>query len=139
MALLPLMRRIFAFVVIEIVALMTMALSPLLMRRRPCRRQVGIVALITMAALPLICNGVVSLIVMAFCHPQAGIVALVAMASSSSLMSRRPCRHCDGIVALVVMMLLPLMRKHLCCCCDGDCCPCCDGFSAVVEVAKSLS
>ncbi len=46
------------------------------------------------------------------CHPQAGIVALVAMVSLSSLMRRRPHRHHDGIVALVVMALLPLMCRH---------------------------
>ncbi len=37
MALLPSMRRVFAIVVIAFFALMTMALLPLSMHRRPCR------------------------------------------------------------------------------------------------------
>ncbi len=65
MALLPLMCRVLAIVMIAIFSLMTMALLPLLMHRHPCQCQDGIVALITMALLPLICNGVVALIAMA--------------------------------------------------------------------------
>jgi hypothetical protein len=48
------------------------------------------------------------------CRPQAGIIALVVMTSLSSLMCRHPCYHCNDVVALVVMALLPLMRGCLC-------------------------
>jgi hypothetical protein len=65
MALLPLMRRVFAVVVIAIVALMAMALLPLLMRKCPCCCQESVVALIKMVPLPLIRNGVVARIMMA--------------------------------------------------------------------------
>jgi hypothetical protein len=67
--------------------------------------------------------------------PQAGIVALIAMALSSSSMCRHPSHHCNDLVALVVMALLPLMHRHLCSHHNGNCCPQCDGFSAVVELA----
>jgi hypothetical protein len=65
MALFSLMRRVFAIVPIAIFTLMTMALLPLSMHRRPCCCQDGVVSLVTMALLRLIRNGVVSLIVMA--------------------------------------------------------------------------
>jgi hypothetical protein len=82
MALVSLIRRVFAIVMIAIVAHMTMATLPLLMRRRPCRCQDGVVALITMASLPLIHNG---------------NVALIAMASLPSSSWRcSPC--CNGII-----------------------------------------
>jgi hypothetical protein len=49
----------------------------------------------------------------ASCRRQAGIVALVVMVLLP-LMCRHLCRRCDGVVALVVMALLPLpMRRHL--------------------------
>ena len=48
------------------------------------------------------------------CHPlQGGVVALGKMALSSSSIRRCPFHHCNGIVALVVMALLPLMCRHL--------------------------
>jgi hypothetical protein len=61
----------------------------------------------------------------------AGVFAIVVMVSLPSLMRRRLCRYqvilvaliarCKaGIVALIVMALLPLMRRHLHHCCDGD-------------------
>jgi hypothetical protein len=65
MALLPSMCRVFAIVLIAIFALMTVALMPLSMHRRPCRCLDGVISLITMASLPLIYNGVVALIAMA--------------------------------------------------------------------------
>jgi hypothetical protein len=118
---------------------MTMALLLLSMRRCPCCCQAGIVTLVTMASSPLICDSVVSLVAMSHCHPQASIVALVAMVSSSSSMHRHPCRHHNGIVALIAMAFLPLMRRHLCHCCNGSCCPCRDGISAVVKLAYPLN
>jgi hypothetical protein len=135
MALLPSMCRHLCIIVIVIAALMMMVLSPLSIRRHPCRCQDGVVALVTMALLPLIHDGVVALVMLHCPHPQAGIVAFVAMALPSSSMRRRPCRHCDGIVALVAMVLLPLMQRRLCRCCNGDCCPHCNGVSVVVELA----
>jgi hypothetical protein len=53
MVLLPSMRRVFSVVTIAIFALMTMALSPLLMHRHPCYCGDGVFALVTMALLPL--------------------------------------------------------------------------------------
>jgi hypothetical protein len=47
--------------------------------------------------------------------------------------------HCQaGIIALIVMALLPLMHKRLCHCCDGDCRSCHDGIIAVVNTQVSL-
>jgi hypothetical protein len=60
-----------------------------------------------------------------------GVFAIIVMASLPSLIRRR-LNHCQvivialiachkaGIVALVMMALLPLMRRHLHRCCDGD-------------------
>jgi hypothetical protein len=45
---------------------MTMVLLPLLMHRHSCHHQAGIVALITIALLPLIRDNVVALVAMAF-------------------------------------------------------------------------
>jgi hypothetical protein len=50
---------------LQFFALMTMALLPLSMCRRPCCCQDGVVSLVTMASMPLIRNGVVALIAMA--------------------------------------------------------------------------
>ncbi len=63
----------------------------------------------------------------------------VVMASLSLLMSRRPRCHRDDVVALIVMMLLPLMRRHLCHHGNGDCCHHPDGISAIVKLAWSSS
>ncbi len=119
MALLPLMRRIFAIVAIVIVALMMMVLLPFLMGRHPCHCIDGVVALITMASLPLIHDSVVALIVMASLPSSSWPCSLVAMASSQSLMLRCPHHHCNGIVALITMAMLPLMRRRLCSHCNG--------------------
>jgi hypothetical protein len=73
------------------------------------------------------------------CHPQAGVIAPLAMVSSSSLMHRHPCRHHNGVVALVAMAFLSLMCRHLCHHCNGDCRPHQDGVSAIVKLAYSLS
>ncbi len=80
MALLPLMRRVFAIVAIAIFALMTMALSPLSMHRRPFRCGDGVAALVTMASLLLIRNGVVPSLQWHRCCPQAGVIALLFIA-----------------------------------------------------------
>jgi hypothetical protein len=49
----------------------------------------------------------------ASCRPQAGVVALIVMMLLPS-MRRHLCRRCNGVVALVVMALLPSpMCKHL--------------------------
>jgi hypothetical protein len=74
-----------------------------------------------------------------YCCPQAGVIALIVMASLSSLMCRRPCCHCNDIVALVVMALLLLMCRRLCRHGCGNCCPHCDGISAIVKLAYSSS
>ncbi len=96
----PQCTGIFTFVAIAIVALMTMSSLPLSMCRRSCHCQAGVVSIVTMVLLPLICNSFVALVTMALLHPQAGIVALVAILLSSSSICRRPCCHCDGVVAL---------------------------------------
>ncbi len=70
-ALLPLMRKVFAIVAIAIFALMTIVVAPLLMHRHPCHCKDGVVSLVTMALLPLICNGVVAFIVMASLLPSS--------------------------------------------------------------------
>jgi hypothetical protein len=61
------------------------------------------------------------------------------MVSLSSSMCRCPCHHRDGVVALAMMALLPLMCWHLCCHCDGNCCYHWDGVSAIVKLAQSSS
>ncbi len=38
---------------------------------------------------------------------------------ASVIDAQAPCRCWAGVVALVAMVLLPLMRRHLCRCCDG--------------------
>jgi hypothetical protein len=68
-----------------------------------------------------------------------GIVSLVAMVSLSSSMCKHPCRHHNGVVALIAMVFLPLMHRHLCHCCGGHCHPRCNGISAVVKLAQSSS
>jgi hypothetical protein len=52
-------------------------------------------------------------------------------------MRRCPCHHCDGIDALIVMALLPLMCRRHCNHRDNDCRPCHNGVSAIVELAYS--
>ncbi len=59
-------------------------------------------------------------------HCQASIVTLIA-------------HHQAGIVALVVLALLSLMRRHLHCCHDCKCCPHDDGIVAIVNAQASLS
>ncbi len=61
------------------------------------------------------------------------------MVSLPSSMCRHPCRHHNGVVALAAMTFLPLMRRHVCRHHDGDCCPHCDGVSAIVKLTYSLS
>jgi hypothetical protein len=116
---------VFAVVVIAIVALMTMALLPLLMCRRPCHCWDGVIPLVTMAASPMIHTSVVALIMTRLmpssswrscpCHNgvtviinvitlvarfQAGIVAVNAQASL--LLSEWQLLLChNGIVAIV--------------------------------------
>jgi hypothetical protein len=102
------------------VALMTMALLPLSMRRHLCHCQAGVNAFVTIALLPLICNGVVALVAMAslpsssWCcfsslqwrccyHPQASL--------PSSPWHCCPC--CNGIVAVDSQASLPLLRWKL--------------------------
>jgi hypothetical protein len=113
---------------IAIVALMTMALSLLSMRRHPCHCQAGIVALVTMASLPLIHDSVVALIAMAsllssswHCCPRCnGIVFIIDVVALVAC-------HQAGIVALIVMALLHLMHWCLCLYRNGDCCSRHDG------------
>ncbi len=133
------MRRVFAIVAIAIVALMTMVSLPLLMGRHPCHRIDGVIALITMALLPLIWDSVVTLVMMALLPSSSWHCLFVAMVSVSSLMCRHPCHHCNGIVALITMALLPLIRRCLCCHCNSDCCPFCNSISAIVDLAWSSS
>jgi hypothetical protein len=78
-----------------IVALMTMVLLPLLMRRRLCCRQDDIVSLITMALLPLIRDGVVDFVV------------IVLLPSSSW----RYCPHCNGVVVIINVIALVTCRQ----------------------------
>ncbi len=73
------------------------------------------------------------------CHrPQVGVIAIIAVALLSSLMCRCPCHHCDGVVALIAMALLPLMGMHLHHFCNCNCCPHDNGIDAVVNVQASL-
>ena len=80
----------------------------------------------------------------------AGIFAIVVMASLLSLM--HSCLKCfqacgvalvacckAGVVvaALVMMVLLPSMHRHLDRCCNGDCCSCHGGVVAVVDAQAS--
>jgi hypothetical protein len=62
-----------------------MALLLLSMRRHPCRHQNGILSLVTMVLLPLICDGVVTLV-------------MIVLFPSSSW---RHCPHCNGAVVFV--------------------------------------
>ncbi len=77
-----------------------------------------------------------------------GIFAIVMMESLLLLMWRRLCCHqasvialvafCQaGIVALVVMALLPSMHRRLCCCCNGNIC--CRHNGAVTAVNAQAS
>jgi hypothetical protein len=107
----------------------------LLMHRCPCHRQAGVVALITMVSSPSSATMLFPLLQWRCRYPQAGVIALVVIASLSLSMCKHPCCHHDEVVALVVMALLPLMRRHLCHHCDGNCCPRRNGLSAIVELA----
>jgi hypothetical protein len=120
---------------ISIETLKTMAALPLLMGRHPCSCQAGIVALLKNMLLPLIGNDIVALVAMASLPSSSWCVALVAMALSSSSMHSCPCHHHDGVVALIAMVLLPLMRRHLHHCCDGNYHSHRDGVSAVDKLA----
>jgi hypothetical protein len=77
----------------------------------------GVFAIIVMASLPL-------LICRHLRRRQASLIALVS-------------RHQASIIALVVMASLPLMRRHLCRCLNGNCCSCHNGIVAVVDVQAS--
>ncbi len=59
------------------------------------------------------------------CPCQAGVIALVAC-------------HQAGVVALIVMVSLPSMRRHLCCCYNCNCCPHDNGTIALVDAQGSL-
>jgi hypothetical protein len=77
-----------------------------------------IVALLTMTLLTLsMCRHL-------FCC-QASLITLIACCQA-------------GVVALVVMALLPLMRRHCCCCCNCNCCPLDNGIVAIVNAQASL-
>jgi hypothetical protein len=77
------------------------------------------------------------------------INALVTMVSSLALMLRHH-RNCQtsvvapiaccqaGVVALIMMASLLLMRRHLCCHCDCNCCPRDDGIIVIVDTQASL-
>jgi hypothetical protein len=78
----------------------------------------------------------------------AGVFAIVVMESFLLLMQRVLCRlqasiitlvacHQAGIVALIVMTLLPSMRSHLCQCCDGNCYSCHNCVITVVDAQAS--
>jgi hypothetical protein len=115
----------------RIVALVTMALLQLLMRRHLRHCQASIVALVA--------------------HCQAGILALNAMALLPSICRHLCychncdcCPHDDGIVAVVsVQPSLPSLRWHCHLCNIGIvvlelqwcCCSCCDGVVAVLKLA----
>jgi hypothetical protein len=81
----------------------------------------------------------------------AGVFAIIVMTSLPSMMRRRLrrrrvivvaliARRKAGVVALAVMASLPLMRRHLHRCCDGDCrsrwrcCRLCAGIFAAVAM-----
>jgi hypothetical protein len=93
---------------------MTIALSPLSMRRRPCHCHDGAIALITLALLPLIRDGIVALVVMALswccCPWHNGIVVIInVQASSPSL--QWCCYLChDGIIAIDMQASLPSLQ-----------------------------
>jgi hypothetical protein len=117
---------------------MTMVLSPLSMRRCPCRCPAGVVALITMVLLPLIRNNVVAFVTTASmpssswhccpCHNGVGVIINAQVSLPS----------CNGIVALVVMALLLLMYRRLCRCRDCNCRPHDNGVVAIVNAQASL-
>ncbi len=73
----------------------------------------------------LIRNSVVALVVMVLL-----LVALVAMGSLSSLMSL-------PLLLTGKLALLPLMRRPLCQCCDGNCCSCHHGVVTIVNAQAS--
>jgi hypothetical protein len=78
------------------------------------------------------------------------IVALIMMVSSPLLMPRH-LRHCQtsvvtliaccqsGIVGLVMMLLLPLMCRYLCCHCHCNFCPHDNCVITIVDAQVSLS
>jgi hypothetical protein len=86
---------VFAIVAIAIVARMTMASLPLLMRRSPCRCQAGFIALVTRVLSPLICSGIVALVVM-------------ALLPSSSW---HHCPHCNGVAVIINVIALIARRQ----------------------------
>jgi hypothetical protein len=129
-----------------IVALIAMALLPS-MHRRLCRccncnchpHDNGVIAVFDVQASLLssrlnCCpcnNGGVALDLQQHCYPcRNGIICILKLASlplsqmtlSLSSMHRHPYRHCDGVVALIAMVLLSLMPRHLCRCHNCDCC-----------------
>jgi hypothetical protein len=67
-----------------------------------------------MALLPLIRDSVVALIAMALLPSSSFGVTIVVAALPSLLISRCPCHHPNGIVALIRMVLLLLMHRLLC-------------------------
>ncbi len=130
---------IFVLVMMAIVALVTMALSPLSMRRRLCHCGASVIALV------------------ACC--QAGIVALITIVLFPSMHLHLcccrdcNCRPCDDGASLLVVdaqaSLLPLLRW---CCCPRNngivaidlqwhccpCCPCCDGVVTILKLVLLL-
>ncbi len=126
-----------------IVALITMVLLPLLMRRHLCCCQTSLVALVA--------HHWADIVTLIACH-QAGIVALVVIVSLSSMRRRlchcchcNCCPHDDGIIAVVdAQEPLPLSSWLHCPCNKGvvtldlqrHCCPRCDGIVAVLKLAS---
>ncbi len=125
-------QAFFAGVTMAIVALVTMASSPLLMRRR-----VSTVVELVLLPLPLVvelvssptlrwgcchqCAGFLPLLLLQFCPNDNGIVAVVN--AQTSLLLLRWCHHPrnNGIVALDP---------------QRPCCPHCNGIIAVLKLAS---
>jgi hypothetical protein len=117
---------------------MTMVSLPLWMHRHPFCCRAGIVALVTMALTLLIRKDIVALFAMAslpssswrHCPCCIGIVIIIN--------GRHLCHHHNCVFALVAMVLLPLMHRHLCRGCNGHCCPHDNVIVAIVDVQASL-
>ncbi len=111
---------------------------PLWMHRHPCCCQAGIVALVTMALTLLIHDDIIALVAMTSLPSSSWRHCPCCIGIFIIINGRHPCHHHNGVFALIALVLLPLMHRHLCHGCNGHCHPHDDGIIAIVDVQASL-
>jgi hypothetical protein len=98
---------------------------------RHCPRNNGVVALDPQLHCCLCWDGVVTVLKLVLLPSLQWHVMIINVVTLVAC-------HQAGIIAFVMMALLPSMRRPLCHCHDGNCCSCHDGIVAVVNVQASL-